>query len=318
MKQKDLAKRLDVSTRTLRNWKNLAKDGEFPKVGRPLLDDEIRIHLKDEIKAEWFEQGCPGWRAVKAARSDIPTRLIQSTLKELNFNKRKEQNSFKLHSSHRIKIKRKNIIWAQDTTFIKGKSDPVEVIRDRGTLKYLLSERVESLTGEKIKECVLQVSQKRGYPLVLMTDNGSCYKSEVFKNNLRENHVIHLQSLPRCPQHNGSAERGIRELKHVLRACGDKLNRAVEVLNTSRRYGSKSYQTSEELEKCDKIITPDFRKMFYEEYKRELLRINYYVPNKRMQVLNERKLVFGMLEKYGFINQRKGSLELSRKEEVFL
>ena len=68
---------LDVSERTLRNWKRFSKDGEFPKIGRPKLTSDKRTLFKSKIKEEWILQGKPGWRCVKYTLKNYPTRLIQ-------------------------------------------------------------------------------------------------------------------------------------------------------------------------------------------------------------------------------------------------
>ncbi len=39
------------------------------------------------------------------------------------------------------------------------------------------------------------------------TDNGSDYFTNEFQNYFKENGIIHLRSVPYCPQSNGKAER---------------------------------------------------------------------------------------------------------------
>ncbi|MCB9915606.1 MAG: transposase family protein [Planctomycetes bacterium] len=50
-------------------------------------------------------------------------------------------------------------------------------------------------------------------PLVLQTDNGSAYVSELVAAWCARHGVLQLLSLPHTPQHNGAAEHGMRELK---------------------------------------------------------------------------------------------------------
>lgn len=310
MNQVELAKRLEISPRSLRNWKKFAMEGEFPKEGRPTLDQKSKEEIKSKVTEEWNSQGRPGWRAIKAALPSLPTREIQSCLRDLNANYRSKYFKKIKRSSARLEVEKANAIWAQDTTFTEGKKGAIEVIKDRGSLLFVCAERVTGPDSNSLVKVLKKAVKKKGLPLVLMTDNGSGYKSKTFENYLRENKVVHLKSLPRCPQHNGSVERGIREFKKVLKQTDD-LNDTLSILNTKRRRGSKNYQTSEELMSCGKIkITREQRNNFYESYTKNLLRLNENIPSLRERKLAERKMVFDLLEKRGLVKQRKGSLKL--------
>jgi len=308
--QVELARRLEISCRSLRNWKKFAMEGDFPKVGRPSLDSKSRADIKLKIKNEWSSQGRPGWRAVKAALPSLPTREIQSCLKELNEEARSCYFKMKRKNSARVEVKKANAVWAQDTTFTEGRKGAVEVIKDRGSLGLICAEPVEGPDSKSLVEVLKKAHKKHDLPLVLMTDNGSGYKSECFESYLRMNKIVHLKSLPRCPQHNGSVERGIREFKKVLKQTKD-IQEGLNILNTQRRHGSKNYQTSEEILLCDKMkISDELRNKFYVNYVNNLSRLKVEIPSLRKRKLAERKMVFDMLENLGLIKQTTGSLKL--------
>ena len=310
-KQKDLAKRLEVSERTLRNWKRFALKNSFPKVGRPKLTNVRKEKLKFVIKIEWIRQGKPGWRCVKASLPTVPTRLIQEIIRELKAKDRSEEYELKRVSSRRVNVLYKNIIWSQDTTFNQSRSNKLEVIKDRGSLKYLSVDQIKKINSKSVSKVISKCAKKRKLPLVIMTDNGSGYKSKDFKSYLEKNCVIHLKSLARCPQHNGAVERCIRELKSVLSFNGNNINSALITLNENRRYASKSYRTSSEIESDDTIeISSERRKLIYERYQKKMLRLEKEEPSVRKRKLKERKFVFDMLEEEGLIKQSIGSLKL--------
>ncbi|MBD65094.1 MAG: hypothetical protein CME62_07805 [Halobacteriovoraceae bacterium] len=310
LNQRKLAKRLDISERTLRNWKKYAMEGSFPKTGRPKLSKEKSLEFKSLIEKEWIAQGKPGWRCIKASLKTVPTRLIQTTLSELKMKDRRLKNFAKKYQSQSIEVLHRNIIWSQDTTFKKGRK-AIEVIKDRGTLKYVCAEQIKSPDSFNVKKILTKSCELNYAPLVLMTDNGSGYKSGEFRNYLHEHSIIHLESLPRCPEHNGAVERAIKELKYVLRETSNDLESAVNVLNTKRRYGSKGYLTSQEIEANDTIeLSTDRRRKLYDEYQKKLLKLKADVPNLRKQKLMKRKIVFELLEREGLIKIKTGSLKL--------
>ncbi|MBL4862455.1 MAG: transposase family protein [Crocinitomicaceae bacterium] len=305
------ALRLDISERTLRNWKRYAMDGTFPKTGRPSMKEEERNVLKLEMKKEWINQGKPGWRNIKASKGNFPTRLIQESLSEFKFNDRRSNNYYKKELSSSLEVLHKDIIWSQDTTFNKGGEVAIEVIKDRGSLKFVSATPISTPSAEVVRKVFISGSEIRGYPLVLMTDNGSGYKSREFKKYLDDNQIIHLRSLPRCPQHNGAVERAIRELKYVINACDMTLELSVETLNCRRKNASKNYLTSDEYEKNDTlIISKERRSKIYCSYQKKILILEKDVPNRRKRKLIERKYVFDLLEKEGLVKQRVGSLKL--------
>lgn len=304
MSHQEVAKRLEVESRTLRNWKMHAKDGSFPVIGRPKMIEADKCTISDAIRKEWIAQGRPGWRPVKASNDAWPTRLIQEVISVEKAKLRREHNAQK--GSYKVSVLDRDVIWAQDTTF--NNRSPFEVIKDRGSLKLLCADAVDS-TGAKDLTAVLkrQVDDRKP-PLVLMTDNGSGYKSKEFKDYVVNNKIIHLRSRPRCPEQNGAAERGIRELKNTGEGL-ESLNHARQILNSKRRYRSINYQTPEEFESCDRIIiTDELRDSLYDQYQSYVQMLDNRVLSKNKRRSFERDFVFDLLEDHGFIKREFRSL----------
>lgn len=317
MRQAALAKSLGVSDRTLRNWIKLAIELDPPKLGRPKLTEEDYLCLKEQVRSEWNHQGRPGWRPVKAALPEITTRVVQRAVREFKEELRARNWQHKRYFSKRLRSDFKNVIWSQDTTFENKKA--FEVIKDRATFKYVGCAEIESTGAVNIVHALDNAIKKEGVPLVLMTDNGSGYKSEIMEKYLKEKSVIHLRSLPRCPQHNGAAENGIRELKRVRFDLKSTYSEAVSILNKNRRWGSKNYQTSEEIEARSTIkIDCELRQRIYDSYNKKMLKLEKQEPNLRKRKLLEREMVFELLENEGLIKTFEGSQNMYAKAEVFL
>ena len=317
MKQATLAKSLGVSDRTLRNWIKLAVELDPPKLGRPKLCEKQYLKLKEKVRDEWNLQGRPGWRPVKAALPEVPIRIVQRSVKELKAEFRGIYWEHKKYHSKRVRADYKNVIWSQDTTFENKKA--IEVIKDRATYKYVGCAKIENTCASNIVSVLDEAIEKEGVPLVLMTDNGSGYKSVIMKRYLEERSVIHLKSLPRCPQHNGAAENGIRELKRVKFEMKNTYPETVKILNHRRRWASKNYQTSEEIEARSTInISSELRKRIYDCYEKKMLKLEKQEPSLRKRKLLEREMVFELLENEGLIKTFEGSQNINAKAEVFL
>ena len=175
---------------------------------------------------------------------------------------------------------------------------------------------------EKAKEC-------RGLPLVIGTDNGSAYCNEEVSDYLHREKVVHLLSLPRTPEHNGSAEIGMRELKDEamlgkgvtlasLSAPHALLVQATNRINIRLR-GSKKFKSANDLD--DTLL--DARDMidrdvFYDECQQGISDLRGCHLNGRELRKKERELILKTLEKYGAIQQTRGGRIYGEKQEVIL
>ncbi len=138
---KELAKRLEVTERTLNNWKNLAANGDFPKPGRRGYADSQRRDAIWRVGRALRQQGYPGWRAVKAQLgSDVPTRLVQEYVRLFKQKRKQRTQRMKGRTMVRVSITRKNAVWTQDGMHAgrcKGQGVEAQVIKDRASMRLV-------------------------------------------------------------------------------------------------------------------------------------------------------------------------------------
>ena len=63
------------------------------------------------------------------------------------------------------------------------------------------------------------VFARHGIPTEVVSDNGSQYKSQLFKNFAKEWDFHHDPSSPRFPQSNGLAEASVKTVKSMMKKC---------------------------------------------------------------------------------------------------
>ena len=309
MKTTELAKQLEVSTRTLRNWKKNFLAENWPCVGRPKLDVATKLKTAKEISEIWMKQGCPGWRPIKAQNPSLSTRLIQKYVANLKLKKRKSLWDYKRQNATRTKVLHRDVIWTQDATYLPNKKY-AEIIKDRASLVIKDFQLTSSLKEEE----TIGLLSGRSLPLVYMSDNGSAYCSEKMSMLLKKQRVIHLRSLPRVPQHNGAAEIAVKELKKlylyhtengVEPTMAAKL--AKDALNKHRLYAGHGYRSAEEVEKEIPLHNKEkLRDIIYSEYENELLKIKRETTNKKKVRVMERKMIYALLEKHDLIKITRG------------
>src|SRR5690606_482059 len=81
-------------------------------------------------------------------------------------------------------------------------------------------------------ECVVKVMKahfgRHGIPMILRTDNGSCFTSFEFSRFTRGWNVRHITSSPNYHRSNGHAESAVKTAENIL-AKADKEKRDVEL-----------------------------------------------------------------------------------------
>lgn len=309
MKLSEVAKQLEVSTRTLRNWKQNYLAEEWPCVGRPKLDTVRRLKVAKEVSEIWMIQGCPGWRPIKAQRPELPTRLIQKYVANLKLRKRRSLWSYKRSNALKTDVLYRDVVWTQDATYLPNKKY-AEVIKDRASLVI----KDFHLTSSLKKEEAVNLLEGRSLPLVYMSDNGSAYSSREMSVLLKKERVIHLKSLPRVPQHNGAAEVAVKELKklykcHVENGIAPQMavQLSKETMNKHRLYAKHRYRSAEGVEKEIPLNNKEeLRDIIYAEYEKEMLKIKSGTTNKRKARVMERKMIYALLEKHGLIKITRG------------
>ena len=76
--------------------------------------------------------------------------------------------------------------------------------------------KLTSMTTHHIADHVKQIFAEYGWPDTLISDNGPCYASKVFKGLMAEYHVNHITSSPHYPQPNALAKKYIQIVKNLF------------------------------------------------------------------------------------------------------
>lgn len=308
IKINEIAKMLNVNRRTLSNWKYQAKTVSKKEIGRPRYRQSQKFKALLKVGREWKRQGCPGWRPVAAAlKCEVPTRLVQSHLKNLKLQKRQRLAKRLKTRRTSVKVNYKDVYWSQDGVRYNSKS--YQIIKDRASHKILSIFKSESENTDAIIQSLKQAQQKRELPMVLSTDNGSGYISKRLKSFLERNYIIHLKSLPMTPQHNGAVECAIREITEAATQTGNSLESAVEIINQNRLRASFLFKSAALVDdKLGESYSKVDRKKFYEICKDGIRAIEAVSKNWRSRRMLERKLILKTLQQYGLITLNEGSL----------
>ena len=309
-----IARCLEVTPRTMNNWKrNAARDwpvrGPVPK--------KIGWFEMIAIAREWRRQGCPGHRPVIAALGTrARARAVKFVIKELKLRKEERRKRLLKSIQVRVKVKKPGTVMTFDGATIKKGDDHI-VYRDRGSLSVETKPCVKgNLTAEDTLEVLVQLKIQNRLPFVCCTDNGSPLCAKMVEDFLDKNHIIHLKSLPRVPQHNGSCENAVKEFKELIKDGYHPLE-ATEILNERRKRSQLCFKTSAEFDKENfRQYTEGQRKEFYEAAKAaiqvaQLDKISKYDKRKA-----EREAIFQTMEGFSLITRtRGGQLRPSGPEE---
>lgn len=320
----EVAARLGVTKRTLRAWKAKAKKDCDKRSGRPsyTIEDHRRALLL--VARELKKQGYPGSPAIASALSKkVPLRLIRLYVGKIKARRRIKLRE--LHLQNRIStiVKSANVIWSQDGTHLgrnKKRSVEAQVIKDRASLKVLSILTGNSADGKTIVAMFKELKKTRSLPLVWMTDNGSCYVNKEVEKFMSDERIIHLRSLPHTPQHNGSAERMMFELKtasllgrKTLVNDNLKVHEAFTtsalIINEYRKRAVLGFKSSNEVDEEMLMTEPNVsREQLYAEYAEEKKRLHENICGRELRMC-EREMVMCLLEKYDLINRSRGIKE---------
>ena len=75
------------------------------------------------------------------------------------------------------------------------------------TSQFPIVRRLTSMTAQHIANHCKQIFAEYGWPNTIISDNGPCYTSKIFKKLMTEYNVNHITSSPHYPQSNGFAEK---------------------------------------------------------------------------------------------------------------
>ena len=257
-----MASTLGVTRRTLRNWMR-AVETPPRKVGRPSHPIELkRACLCAVRRVMRLEGGVIGgasmWRLLGGR---YPLRVVRECVKAWKARD-------KARRQHRIVVRRLSVdaevrdaVWSLDGAQVgrggAGGSHHVELVRELKTLGYASMEVRGPSHGWDVIAVLERMRVERGcLPLVLATDNGPENCNAVVSAYLARHQVVHLRNLPRVPQHNSWAERGVQEVKeaagcHAGELCNPgeleaRINAAVRRLNARPR-PSRGWKSADEM-----------------------------------------------------------------------
>ena len=81
-------------------------------------------------------------------------------------------------------------------------------------------DKIEDMTSATVIKKLKRHFAVHGIPTVLLSDNGPCYKSDLFKEFARTWDFKHATWSPNYHQSNGLAEKAVRSAKHLLMKTG--------------------------------------------------------------------------------------------------
>jgi transposase InsO family protein len=129
---------------------------------------------------------------------------------------RKRLRTYRAEHRTSVEVLAKDVIWVQDALHagrVEREGILAEVVKDRGSLATVALGVGGAAKGLDIVAMLENQKIEGRLPLVWATDNSPAYKSREVADFCRRERLVHLFSRPHTPQDNGSAERGIGELK---------------------------------------------------------------------------------------------------------
>ena len=85
--------------------------------------------------------------------------------------------------------------------------------------KFPIVRKLNNITSETVISHLKAIFEEHGIPERLISDNGTQYTSEAFRNFSRVWGFEHITSSPNYPQSNGFAERMVQTVKNLLQKC---------------------------------------------------------------------------------------------------
>lgn len=300
--QKLTANLLGVSSRTLRSWKKDHRKA-YNKRGRKKL--EVTLLEVFAITREWLRQGRPGSRPVIYALPQLRIKVVRSVIAELKHRYKKRYEKIKVQERKTMHVHKPGFVTAMDgATITKG--EDVIVYRDRGSISTNIEECENHLRANDTLRVLTKLKDNNRLPLVLCTDNGSPLCAEVVKDFLNENHVIHLRSLPRVPQQNGSAENAVQDFKKLVKS-GSSNEAACLILNKHRKRQKLGYKTSDEIEQENLVLCKkEDRALFFEATRTAIEIAVLGIDSAHEKRKAERNAIFETMERFSLITITRG------------
>lgn len=303
--QKVVAKALEVSERTLRQWKRSSPK----KRGRPTK--AITQQEMIRIGREWRLQGYPGSRPIIRA-TGIRARRVREVIAHLKNRRAKRAEAHRNRVRVRIKVKKPHAFAVIDGASL-ARGDDYLVYRDRGTLSVEAIQCHGHLNASHTITLFEQLKRKGRLPLVIGSDNGSPFCATEVQDYLQRNQVVHLRSLPRVPQQNGSAESAVNDYKRLVRqGLGGK---ACQILNERRLRASLGWKTAAQVGQTA-FIDENTRAKFFELVQTNTQAAVFGTQSEYARRQAEREAILQTMENFELITRTRGGLPLRAKAEV--
>ena len=193
-----------------------------------------------------------------------------------------------------------------------------EVVRDVASGVVIGASVGPAAHGWEVRRMLGGVALRRGgAPLVLVHDNGAAYQSQEVRGWCVGQRVLPLPNLPRTPQHNATAERGMRELKNAgaawqepvvdIHGARARLEAAIRRADALHPRPSLAGRTRREE---DAIVPPWVswvaRDRIYEEATCRIARGVLDSMNSRARRIALREAILGTLEDHALITRTRG------------
>jgi hypothetical protein len=166
--------------------------------------------------------------------------------------------------------------FSHPLTSIDGYFPSIFTVRDLASQQQLLWLPVEDETAATVIDCLHDLFDEHGAPLVLKCDNGPAFVAQAAKQFLCDRSVVTLYSPPYAPWYNGAIERANRSLKEVTEHVAERaahagnwtspdLHEARLQLNRLRRPWGAEGPTPEEKWESRDSLTMDERDVLFEK-----------------------------------------------------
>lgn len=308
--QRIIANLLEVDPRTVRSWK------KAPPKKRGRKKTRVSLFAKLAIAREWDRQGFPGYRPIASALPHLCREAVQDVIRELKLRKKRRYQQKRMEVRVSVSVKHAGVMTVMDGATVKDQGGDFIVFRDRGSTS-VNADKCETRSARSVDtlRVLTDLREKGRLPLVLGTDNGSPFCSEDVEGFLTNNKVIHLKSLPRVPQQNGSAENTVGDLKGLIK-YGFTPIQACLALNQHRRRATLDWQTPAQAEQNNlKLYTEDERAMFYDATRTAIARAVLGMKNAKEKRKAEREAIFQTLESFSLITRTRGHRSTWTKAE---
>jgi transposase InsO family protein len=235
-------------------------------------------------------------------------RLIRDVVAELKRRRRRRREAHILANRTSVKVHKPGALVVLDAAKVPGqKGGECIVYKDRGSLIVDAKASANKATRASDTLAVLSNLKDQGrLPLVAATDNGSPFVADPVEDFLHQNKVVHLKSLPRVPQQNGSAENAVGDVKGLVKD-GATLGDACQILNHCRKRESLDWKTATEFDQEHfEPCTMEVRNEFYNAAKAAIEVAQLGTKNAYEKRKAEREAIFQTMESFSLITRIRG------------